>query len=314
MISSPKSSTSRSRVRSPQRTVRTLPASASISWSRCKSAIGSSVVSRAAAAFRNGPWPAGPPTGLVSWYVLTDRTSSSGVCRNCATTPSRMALRSPRFDPRPMCASLAIRASGQRASQGELADAIDGLEQSRGIHRERDADVAIGGPAEAQAGGGHDIRLVQQSRAELCRCVAFGAGNPDVKGRLGSGHVPAEFLERPDEGVAAVLVKGADRRGQRGVLVEGRLRGELDGREDARIGVGLDLPQGGDHGRPADREADAPAGHVEGLGKTMELDRDVLGAGDLQNAGDGMLEIHLVVGGILATTKLCVRAKLTTRS
>ncbi len=107
------------------------------------------------------------------------------------------------------------------------------------------------------------------------------------------------FFERPDEGVAALLVKGADRRGQRGVLVEGRLRGELDGREDARIGVGLDLPQGGDHGRPADREADAPAGHVEGLGETVELDRDVLGAGDLQNAGDGMLEIHLIVGGIL---------------
>ena len=177
----------------------------------------------------------------------------------------------------------------RRDSQRDSLPIRSTASSSRGrFHSERGTDVAVGGPAEAEAGGGHDVGLLEQAAAELGRGVALGAGDPDVEGRRGGRHIPAQLLEGPDEGVAAFLVEGADRRGERGVLVQGRLGGELDGREDARVGVGLDLPERGDHGSAADGEADAPAGHVEGLGQAVELDRHVLGTGNLEDAGDGV--------------------------
>ena len=58
-------------------------------------------------------------------------------------------------------------------------------------------------------------------------------------------------------------------------------------------------PEGRDQRGAADGEADPPAGHVEGLRQAVELDRHVLRAGDLEDARGGLVEVHLVVGGVL---------------
>ena len=60
--------------------------------------------------------------------------------------------------------------------------------------------------------------------------------------------------------------------------VEGGGGGDLDRREGAVVEIGFDPSQRSDQPLVADREADAPAGHVVGLGKRRELDRDILGA------------------------------------
>ena len=61
--------------------------------------------------------------------------------------------------------------------------------------------------------------------------------------------------------------------------------GDLDGREGAVVEVALEAREGGDEHRVADHEADAPAGHVVALRQSEELDGDVFGAGNLEDAG-----------------------------
>ena len=61
--------------------------------------------------------------------------------------------------------------------------------------------------------------------------------------------------------------------------------GHLDGRECAVVEVALEPRQRIDEHRVADHEADAPAGHVVGLGESEELDSDLFRAGHFKHAG-----------------------------
>jgi hypothetical protein len=65
--------------------------------------------------------------------------------------------------------------------------------------------------------------------------------------------------------------------------VERRGGGHLDGRKRTVVEIGLHPGERPDQALVADRETDAPAGHVVGLGERGELDRDVDGARHLQD-------------------------------
>jgi hypothetical protein len=88
-----------------------------------------------------------------------------------------------------------------------------------------------------------------------------------------------------DQHVAAQAVVFAD-------LVDALLRPfkgvngrDLDGRERAVVEVALEPRERVDEHRVADHEADAPAGHVVTLRQGEELDGDIFGAGNLEDAG-----------------------------
>src|SRR5260370_22101167 len=66
--------------------------------------------------------------------------------------------------------------------------------------------------------------------------------------------------------------------------VQGLDRSPLDGLEDAGVDVGLQLPNQGHQVRPSTHPADAPAGHVVRLRQRVELEADLLGAVDLEDA------------------------------
>src|SRR4051794_38077672 len=91
------------------------------------------------------------------------------------------------------------------------AEPLDGPHQPGRLDGQGGADVAVGGPAEAEAGRGHDVGLVEQPGAEGARRIAPGTWDPDVEGRLGGRDVPAESPQTRDEGVATLLVEGAYR-------------------------------------------------------------------------------------------------------
>src|SRR5216684_5228033 len=60
--------------------------------------------------------------------------------------------------------------------------------------------------------------------------------------------------------------------------------GPLDGLEDARVDVGLQLSDQRDQVGPAANPTQSPAGHVEGLGQRVKLETNLLRARNLEQA------------------------------
>ena len=81
--------------------------------------------------------------------------------------------------------------------QLELADPLDGLDQPRRLDGQGGADVAVGGPAEANARRRHDVRLFEDAAAQLGRRIAGGAGDPDVERGLWSAGRPSRSSSEP---------------------------------------------------------------------------------------------------------------------
>src|SRR5205085_2215405 len=111
----------------------------------------------------------------------------------------------------------------------QLPDPLDGLDQSRGFDGQGGADVAVGGPAEADTRRGHDVGFLEQPGAQLGRGPTGRARNPHVEGRPGCRDVPADLAKGREERVAALPVQGPDRGSEALVVVERHLAGELDG-------------------------------------------------------------------------------------
>ena len=81
--------------------------------------------------------------------------------------------------------------------------------------------------------------------------------------------------------------------------VQRRAGRRLDRREGAIVQIGLHPRHGRDQLLVADREPDAPARHAVGLGQGGELDRHVLGAGNLQDRdGRFAVVIQLRIGQV----------------
>ena len=102
---------------------------------------------------------------------------------------------------------------------------------------------------------------------------------------FGLRHCPAGAVEAFDEDVAAAAVVFADLGDAVLRAFECEDAGDLDGREGAVVEVAFEAGEGVDEDGVADHESDAPAGHVVALRQGEELDGDVFGAGDLEDAG-----------------------------
>ena len=97
--------------------------------------------------------------------------------------------------------------------------------------------------------------------------------------------MPADARQPVAEDVAALAVDLARLGGIVALLVQRDDRGDLDRLEGSVVEVGLQPRERRQRGRVAEREADAPAGHRERLRQRVRLDRDVVGAGNLEDRG-----------------------------
>ena len=302
MIRSPKSSRSRSRVRSPQRTVRTRPNRVSISWRTWSKRKRVERRLEDRGGVEVGPLPGGPPTGSVSWNELTARTTTPGVAASAATAPSSdraaVAEVAAQTDQREW--TVMRRDPLLRIRGFELADPLDGLEQPRGLDGQGGADVAVGGPAEAEPGRGHDVGLVEQPGAELGRGVALGAGDPDVEGRLGASGRPSRSR--------ACAETNASRRS----LYRARIGGVSVSYSSSAVLAAnwmavkmpesvfaFTWPRAAIIGAPPIAKPTRQPVMLKVFERLWNSIATSLAPGTCRMLGGGLLEVHLVVGGVL---------------
>src|ERR1019366_4703359 len=179
-----------------------------------------------------------------------------------------------------------------------LLDAAEGLAGAFFVFDEGEADEGVAGVAEADAGADGGFGVDEELLGEVERAHGaelFGDFGPDEHGGLGHFDVPAELVEALDEDIAAGLVICNDFRDTFLRAVERGDGGDLDGGEGAVVEVALDAAERGDQLLVADLEANAPAGHIVGLGEREELDGDVLGARDFEDGG-GAVAVEDQVG------------------
>src|SRR4030067_1741090 len=81
-----------------------------------------------------------------------------------------------------------------------------GLPKPRLLLRQGDPDVPFSTFPETVPGGGDDAGLLQQMRAEGCRCVPLRNGNPHVERAPGFDRVKAARPKPRHEDVTTVLV------------------------------------------------------------------------------------------------------------
>jgi hypothetical protein len=96
-----------------------------------------------------------------------------------------------------------------------------------------------------------------------------------------------------------------------GVLVEGHGGGDLDRLEGPVVEVGLELGQGLHDLGVADQVGHAPAGHGEGLGHRVQLDRALLGPFGLEDRGWAeAVEAELGVGVVVDQQNLVLEGEV----
>ena len=123
--------------------------------------------------------------------------------------------------------------------------------------------------------------------------------------------MPADPREPLDQLVAALLVGGPDLLGVVEGLVHRDDRGDLDRLEAAVVQVRLQLGERGDDLGVAHEEPHAPACHRERLGQRVQLDRDLLGTGNLEDRGRPVaVEAKVGVGEVVHHHKLVLLREL----
>ena len=127
-----------------------------------------------------------------------------------------------------------------------------------------------------------------------------GCIDPAEETGFGVAVLPADAGEALIEGVTALAVDGHLLFHVGMVVVfEGDFAGDLDGVELPRVNIAFDLSERGDDGGVAGGPADTPSGHVETLGKRVELDGDIHGAVDFENALGRFFEVDFAVGEVV---------------
>ena len=142
--------------------------------------------------------------------------------------------------------------------------------------------------AKADTGRERDLGFAQRELAELQRThgvITLRDPSPNKHRPPWSFTGPTQAVQAVHKNVAPRLVGGHDLAHALLRTLHCNNRGDLDGLEQAVVQIGLHARQGRHNVRIADAEADAPAGHIIGLGHAEEFHCDVLGPGNLENRG-----------------------------
>src|SRR5256712_912015 len=192
--------------------------------------------------------------------------------------------------------------TGHCLNSGEhLSQARGAFDEPRRRDRQGDPEEALAPRAEAASGHHADPRLLERAPLERGRGEPLGQGNPEI--HRGTRRLGLEPLgaERGQHRVAPFLELrhlGPQVRG--GIVQHGGTR-RLHREKRPCVDVALDPRQRGDELRAAHGPAEPPPRHAEALRQGVELDRDLLRARDLEDAGRDVaverdLAVRVVVG------------------
>ena len=167
----------------------------------------------------------------------------------------------------------------------EAADIACGLADTLFVFDQRDAHIALAVFAEADAGRDRDVGLLDQQLRELDAAEAgerFRDRRPGKHRGPRRRHLPAGAAEAFHQHVAALFIGFAHFLDAVVRTVQRGGRRHLDRREGAVIQIRLHAAERCNDALVADGKAHAPAGHRVGFRHRREFNRNVVGAGDLQ--------------------------------
>src|SRR5439155_22269965 len=160
---------------------------------------------------------------------------------------------------------------------------------------ERDPEITFARAPEADARRQEHAGLLEDPGREVHRRLAGGNAPPEVERAARRAYLATHPAERLKREIAPLLVDRAER-GTMGWERREPPRGsELDRLRRARVDVRLEADQRLDERGRAHDEADAPSGHVEGLGEGVKLDRMRARGRDLE---DGMRRVVVIEIGV----------------